>query len=36
MEEKVKLALAVLNTPAVDKELRLAAEKVLKEYLESK
>ncbi len=32
---KVDLALKVLSTPAVDKELRQAAEKVLKGFLEA-
>ena len=36
MNEKVEVALEVLNTAAIDKELRQAAEKVLREYLESK
>lgn len=34
--KKVEVALEVLNTAAINKELRDAAEKVLKEYLEAK
>lgn len=36
MISQVEVALSILSTPAVDKELRQAAEKVLKDYLESR
>lgn len=35
VNEKVEVALSVLATAAIDKELRQAAEKVLREYLEN-